>query len=97
MRQIKEYHARFGVKRGGETLMVTANLTDWMDDFEFLKEAARHIGVRTVGDVVESLVGRKIVIITLDHSIGCNGVRIETIVPYAVSHIDSYDWDMKLV
>ncbi len=88
MRQIKEYHARFGVKRGGETLMVTANLTDWMDDLEFLKEAAKHIGVRTVGDVVESLVGRKI------SSIGCNGVRIETILPHAVSQVDSYDWDM---
>ena len=91
MRPIKEYHAKFGVKRGGETLIVTANLTDWMDDLEFLKEAARHIGARTVGDVVESLVGRRI------SDIGCNGVRVESIMPHSVSQVDAYDWDMQLL
>lgn len=92
MRLIKEYHAKFNVRRGNEVLSVTANLTDWMNDLEFLKEAAKHIGVDTVGGVISSLMNRKV------SNIGCNGLHVNVNSNCTkLSHEHAYDWDMKLM
>jgi len=87
MRNIQAYHAQFEVRKGKDNFVVTADLEDWMDDLEFLKSAARKIGARTVGQVIESLVGRKC------SSIGCHGLSV------AKANAPSgefFDWDMSL-
>lgn len=87
MKRIESYHASFDVRRGKDTIRVTANLADWMDDLEFLKAAARNIGARTVGQVIESLVGRQC------SSIGCHGLTVDKV---SAPSGEVFDWDMSL-
>lgn len=87
MRNIQSYHAQFSVRRGKDNFVVTANLSDWMDDLEFLKTAARKIGARTVGQVIESLVGRQC------SSIGCHSLTVDKA---SDNSGEFFDWDMSL-